>query len=842
VRGYLGRAARARLRTGKALLVLSTLGVALGVGSALSIRILNQGALGAFEGTVRAVSGNASLSVVGSSATFPEELLPAVLSQPGVESAVPFTRTEVAVEGKGPPLFLEVLGVDLFAPEQLPWQGQRHSLEEAVSEPGWVAVSPELAKSRGWKIGDRVPVSFGSRRAALRVGALVDFRRVNPLASRRLAVMDISQAQSLFGIRGRLHQVDLVLARGATPSEVARELESRLGPAVRVRTPDERVAEASALAAAFRLNLTALSLVSLLVGGFLVYGSTQAALARRREEVGLLRSLGATRGEVARLLLLEAALLGLAGTALGVPLGWLAARFELSDVSATVQTLYLLEGIESVSVGPGEVLLAAALGLSGALLGALFPVLDVSRRDPRALLASLTLEERTSRAAGPLLGAAVLAPVLAAAAYLALAPRHRLAGFGLALGVLLSLPLAAPAAVGALGHSGRPRRFSLWYGARTLALHLRSSAVSVGALAVAVAMLAGITVMVESFRDTVVAWLDATLRADVYVSTPTWSRARGEATLSRRDLEVLERAPGVLRVDPLRQAFARVAGRRVSVLGVRADSPAAPSRVRLLSGVPAEALRRVAREGEALVSEPLARRAGVWRGGTVRMEGPRGEAAFRVAGVYYDYGSEAGAVLLDERTFAGVFGDGPPSNAAVFLEPGVDPESAVDELRARLAGEAVVVRSNRALRGEVLSVFEETFAVTRLLEGMGLLVAVSGVLLTLLAAARERRAEVALYRALGATRTRAFLVFAGKGAGIALLGVALGFPGGAALAAVLVRLVNRDFFGWTLELHWPAGTLALQGGAILLAGLLASLYPAAASSDAPASELSRDAL
>ncbi|HVP67073.1 MAG TPA: FtsX-like permease family protein [Anaeromyxobacteraceae bacterium] len=840
MRRYVARAALTRVRSGKALLALSVLGVALGVGSALSIRLLNRGALGAFEGSVRAVSGQAALSVVGTSTSFPEGLYAGVLAEPGVEAAIPITRTEVALDGPGAPSFLEVLGVDLVAPARLPWQGERRSLADALAAPGWIAVSPEFARERGLGVGARIHASAGSRRVELTVGALVDFRRANPLASTRLAVMDIAQAQTVFGLEGRLHQVDLVLAPGAAVADVAPDLERRLGAGVRAVTPEQRVAEASGLLAAFRLNLTALSLVSLLVGGFLVYGSTQAALVRRREEVGLLRSVGATRGQVLGLLLLEAAGLGAAGTALGIPLGWIAARAELASVSRTVVNVYLLEGIESVSLGPADLLLATALGLCGALVGAALPALDVARRDPRALLASLTLEERASRAVRPLFAAAVLAVPVALGAYLALAPRHRSAGFVLAAGILLALPLAAPAAVRLLSALGRPRRLSVAFGARTLALHLPSSAVAVGALAVAVAMLVGVTVMVESFRVTVVRWLDATLRADVYVTTPSWSRARGEATLSPRVLARLESEPGVRHVDTLRQAFARVDGRRVSVIGVGAGADAS-GRVRLLSGDARAALERVA-EGAALVSEPLARKAGAWPGSAVRIDGPAGARALDVAGVYYDYGSEAGTVLVDAPTFARIFGDGAPSNAALYLAPGVRPDTVVDAVRADLPEDALLVRSNRSLRAEVLSIFEETFAVTRLLRAMGLLVAVAGVSLTLLVAARERRAEVALYRALGATRWQAFRVFAGKGLGIAALGTILGFLGGAGLAAVLVRVVNRDFFGWTLELHWPVGALSLQAALIFAAAAAASLYPAAASSDAPATELSRDAL
>jgi putative ABC transport system permease protein len=830
----------AELRAGRGLLLLSVLGVALGVASVLSIRILDMGALGAFEGTVRAVGGDAALTVVGNGPSFPEALYPAMLAEPGVSAAVPLTRTQAAVEG-GSPLFLDVLGVDLLAPVRLPWQGNRGAVAGALGSPGWIALTPELAAERGWKVGDTVPVSAGGRRATLRVGALLDFRRVSPLASRRLCVMDIAEAQALLGAAGRLHQVDLFLAPGADAGRVARRLESRLGPAVRVTTPEQRVAEASGLLAAFRTNLTALSLISLFVGGFLVYGSTQAALVRRREELGVLRSLGATRGQVLALLLGEAALLGAAGTALGIPLGWLAARLELRSVSATVQNLYLLEGIDRVALTPALLVLAAALGVAGALAGALLPALDVTRRDPRALLASLTLEERTSRAAPPLFAAALAAPALAAAAYAALGRGRPWAGFLVALGILASLPLAAPLLVERLGHAGRPRRFSFAWGARTLALHLGSSAVAVGALAVAVAMLTGITVMVASFRVTVVEWLDGTLRADLYVTTPTWSRARGEATLAPAVLERLERDPEVARLDRLRQTFVRVNGRRVPVVGVDAALPEGASRVSVIRGDAAAAFRR-ALAGEALVSEPLARREGLEAGRSLRLEGASGPATLPVAAVYRDYGSESGAVLVDLGTFARLFGVGPPSNAALYLVPRADPEAAADRLRAALSREAVVIRTNRTLRSDVISIFEQTFAVTRLLQAMGLVVAVAGVVLTLLTAARERRAEVALYRALGATRLQAFRVFAGKGLAIAGLGVGLGLPGGAALAWVLVRLVNRDFFGWTLRLDWPLGLLALQALAILAAGLAASIYPAARASDAPATELSRDAL
>ncbi len=836
------------VRAAPALLALAAGGVALGVAAVLSIQLLNGSALGAFEGTVRAVSGDADLSVLGVAGHLPEALLPEVVATPGLAEARPIYRVEVALAGRGGET-LEVLGVDLLAPIAGPWSPAPGALQAALSTPGWVALTPAFAAAHGLRPGDPLAVESGSRRVALRVGALVDFQRLAPLASPRLAVMDLAQAQGLLGAPGRLHQIDVRARPGTAVADLAARLGARLGERARVATPEQRQVEAAGLLAAFRLNLTALSLVSLLVGGFLVHAATRASLTRRREELGILRAVGATRGQVVRLVLGEAALLGLVGTAAGVPLGWLAAQASVGAVSGTLRTVYLLEGIDRVALTPGLLALAVATGLGGAVLGALLPALDASRRDPRALLAPITLSERSERGAPGLflaglagLGAALLVQV-------ALGGRWKGAGFVLALGVLAAVPLSAPLALSAAARLGRPRRLGAAHGLRTLSARLPATSLAAAALAVAVSMLAGVTVMVSSFRDTVSGWLDQTLRADVYVTSPSWRRARAEATLDPALVARLAAFPGVRAVDRLRQVEALVDGRPVQVTGIDGAVAGGEWRVALTAGDGAAALRRLA-AGEVLVSEPLARRRGLSAGAEVALRTLAGDRAFRVAGVYRDYGNERGAILMDLGPFAAAFGAGPPSNLAIYLapaspaglHPGQDAEAAVEGLRRAAGDAAVLIRSNRTLRAEVLAIFEETFAVTRLLQAMGLVIAVAGIALSLLVLARERAGEIALYRALGATRGQVFRVFLGRGVGLALFGLALGLAGGAGLAAVLVAVINPAFFGWSLGLAWPVRALAAQAATILLAALAASLAPAALASRVRATELSRDAL
>jgi putative ABC transport system permease protein len=838
---YALRALAAEVRAAPVLFLLTVLGVALGVASVLCIQLVNQNAISAFQAGVQAVSGEADLSVVGRTPTFSEQLYPEVLAETGVEAAWPLYRIDVALADRDG-VFLDILGVDLLAPVRWPWRESPGDSMAALRERGWVAITPALGRSVGRGLGDRIVVTSGSRRATLVVGAFVEFQRTNPQASPRLVVMDIGEAQSLLGRPGELHQIDVRVAPGTDVAAVAARLRARLGPAVQVVTPAAREAEAASLLGAFRLNLTALSLISLFVGLFVVHESTGAALLRRRREFGVLRSLGATRTQVLGLILGEVALLGLLGVCVGLPLGYWAASANVAVVSATLTNLYLLDAIESLRVPAATVALAALIGVGGALLGALVPALDMSRRATRALLSALTLDARAGSLARLLfvLGLAVLG--LASLWYRGGGRAWRPAGFALGIALLVAIPLLAPFCVQLAGRWVRVRGFGLAYSLRSLATRLQSTALAVASLAIAVSMLIGITLMIGSFRRTVEVWVDTTVRADVYVSTPSWARAGPEATLDAPLVQALAQHPGVAFIDRLRKLVAYAGDRRIAVSGIDARLLGRERRLLLVGGDPAEAIRQVREEGAALVSEPLARKAGLRVGDQLWVASPRGDVAFRVSGVYYDYSTEGGAVVVDLETLQARFGPDGINSVALYLEPGRDPDRVVDELRARFREVPLVVRSNRRLREEIFTIFDQTFAITRILQAMSLLVAVCGITLTLLIQARERVSELALCRSLGASRGQLFRVFVGQGVGIALLALGLGLAGGLALAWILIFAINRAYFGWTIQVSWPGEAILRQVATILGAAVVASVYPALAASRAPATELSREDL
>ena len=595
-------------------------------------------------------------------------------------------------------------------------------------------------------------------------------------------------------------------------------------------------AEGAELFSAFRLNLLALSAVSLLVAAFLVYASVRAALAARRQEIGLYRALGASAPRVGALLLGEVFLTALAGAALGIPVGALAAGASLDRVSATITNFYLLERIESVTLDPGAVLIAGFVAVLAALLGAAPEVFAEASRAPVALLAPGRAPASPTRRRVLRLWPPVTATVLIGLAAWPLVdggswPARLGSGFG-AAGALLVGAALLPGAVIRLA-----ARFRAGQGSavgRGILAALRepgSTAPPVAALVVAVAMLVGVSSLIGSFRATLDAWLGETLAADIYVSRaggPGRIAAERRA-LSPEVLAVIAADVDVRDRDLLRALRIRLAGRPVSVLGVDAALPAAGERFSILGD--RDAALGGFRGGDVLVSEPLARRLGLQEGEQLLLPAVDGSGySLRVAGVYRDYGNETGALFLDRDRMNRLYPPAPGTEApvhgiALYLREGAVRAEVVTRLE-RTLGPRANVTDNATLRSRALRVFDQTMAVTGLLRAFALVIAALGMGLFLWTLVRERLPEVALNRALGASRTQVACGFFGRAFVIVGLSLLIGGGAGVLLTLLLVEVVNPGWFGWSLELHWPVGVLLAQSVAVLLAGLLAAVLPA----------------
>ncbi len=843
----LGRLALRQLWTHPWQLGLTILGIALGVAVAVSIDLANGSALRAFGLATEAVSGKATHQIVGGPSGLPDDLYRRVKLGLGVRRAAPVVEGDVALAG-GRGRTLHLLGIDPFVDGDFrPYLGGDETrgargrdalsrVEDLVGRGGTALLAASTAAELGVGIGGELAVeASGHRRTLTVVGLLQPADRPSARALEGMLVTDIATAQETLGAVGRLTRIDLIIADTALLPRIAEAL-----PAGADLVAAGTQAGATArMILAFQWNLAALSLLALVVGMFLIYQTMTFSIVQRRPLIGSLRALGVTRAEIFAVVMSEALVIGLVGTLAGLALGFGMAQGLLRLVTRTINDLYFVLSVHEVALDPVTLGKSVLLGLGATALAALPPALEATTAPPRVVMTRAALETRArhgARRAGWL----GLAVIVAGAAVLA-APGGIVIGFAGLFLVMVGCALVTPAAALLLlrpVHRVAARAFGLLgrLATRSIVAALSRTSVAMAALMIAVAAAIGVGVMIASFREAVTRWLEGTLRADVYVSAPSMVGSRPDATLDPGLVAQLAATPGVARAGTSRGVLVQSGRGPVQVVALDVD-PTRPPRWRFRSG----ADEGVWNGDAVLVSEPYANRHAARAGGTVRLRTDRGDREFRVAGVFYDYGSSAGVVVMSRRTYDAAWDDRRVSSVALEAAPGVDVNALVAAVRARTAGgPSLVIRSNRTLRETSLEIFDRTFAITGVLRTLSVVVAFVGMLAALMALQLERTREVGVLRALGLTPRQVWGLVTAQTGIIGLLAGVLAVPCGLILAGILVFVINRRSFGWTMSID-PSPEILLQGVALsLLAALLAGLYPAWRMATAPPAESLRD--
>jgi len=813
--------------------------VALGVAIGLAIDLASATAVASFQSSVNVVSNRVNLQVLGVGRGFDERAIVRVQDIPGVAYASPTIEDALTVGAKpGDPFsgeILRVLGVDLLRP--LPGAAgaaaaSPGSVSPQTADP-WVLVnahgafvSAPVAQRLHWRAGETVHALAGDRDVTLRIAGIIPRGTVGIDSS--VVFVDVATAQELFGKLGLLDRIDLVVEPERLAS-VERAVAVAIPPGARVIRPKTRTDEIDRMLQSFRLNLEALAYVALLVGMYLIYNTVAISVVQRRAEIGTVRALGATRGAVFRTFVAEGALVGVLGSLLGLGVGALLARFSVAAVSRTVDTLYVGSHADAVAYDPVLFVKAFVLGVVAAIVAAAFPAFDAASTPPAITMRAQGFERRRPRLAprAALAGAGLLLLALLCTRAPAL---DGVPVFGYAAGLLIIFggSLCAPLAVGVLAHAGTTfaaRRPTLGLAAANLAGAPLRTAVAVASLMIAIGMMVSVAVLVASFRTTIVAWADETLRADLFVRPLGLVDASTDARFSHGVAERIAAVPGVAAIDTFRGIEVPFRG-RLTTLGATALSTVATRQHLRALGGGGVAARALAGTTNVLVSEPFATKFGVGRGDSIVLPTPSGPTAFTIADVYNDYSSDAGIVLLDVRTYRRLFRDDSVNSVAVYAARGADLQRLRSAVVRAVAPLRIDVETNRELRDLVVQIFDRTFAITYALDVIAVTIAVLGVVSTLFALVLERRMEFGVLRYLGVTRGGVRRVVLVEAAGIGLLGGGLGVVVGMLLALLLIFVINRQAFGWLIELHVPWLFLVETVALVVVAAVLAGVYPA----------------
>jgi putative ABC transport system permease protein len=796
---------------------LAILGIALGVAVVVAVDLANASARRSFDLAMSRITGHATHRITGGSQGIPETLYARLRVERGIGPASPVV-TGYLPRADQPGQLLQILGIDPFAESPFRQPAGLTTTDfdlRALLLDADAALLPET-------LGERVTLRRGEQHFTLKRAGTLRGPEMDGLI-----ITDISTAQTLLGRPGWLGHIDLILPSGPTGDRLAAELRAWLPQDVRLERPAERDRATADLSAAFSLNLTAMSLLALVVGMFLIYNAMTFAVVQRRALLGMLRALGVSRRELFAGVLGEALLLGLAGTLLGGLLGiWLGSGL-VHLVTRTINDLYYVLSVREFFLDPGSLAKGAALGLLATLAAAWLPAREAADAPPGAVLSRAQLETRW-RAALPRLALAGLA--LLAAGGLVLTFSHSLvSGFSGLFLLILGCALLTPPAVVGLVRLNQPLTARLGLLARManrdVARHLSRTGIAIAALMVAFATTVGVGVMVDSFRGGVVIWINDLLNADLYIAPPGIADGDRSETFSQAALAVLRDTPGVAAVSTYRAMTVDLDSRPVTLIAVDL-APAAQAGYHLIAGDPAAAWRVFQTGAAVLISEPLAYRRHLRVGDRLNLPTDAGPRPFTIAGIFLDYGSEHGRILLHRSAYERDWRDPAVGSTAVFAAPNENLATLRERLRERLGPiQPLLIRSNRDIQRLTLEIFDRTFTITNVLRLLAILVAVVGVLSALLALHLERAREFAVLRATGMTTGEVGgLVSLQTG----LMGAAAGLlalPTGVLLAAVLIFVINRRAFGWSLPFQVDPLLLLETLALAVFAALLAGLYP-----------------
>ncbi|MGU3390355.1 FtsX-like permease family protein [Sphingomonas sp. M1A8_2b] len=798
--------------------LLTAVAILVGVALGFAVHLVNGSALAAFDGAMRGVSGAAELSVRATSPLgVDERLYPRVARADGVADASPVVSLDARI-GK---TRLTLLGVDVIRAAMVtpsligvrpPSLGQDASNADTAFDEDSVFLSRAALTQARTAVGRRIVVSANGRSVPLRIAGTLPASD----AATVVAVIDIAAAQWRFGRLGRVDRIDLALADRPAAETALRAI---LPADAILSSAQTQNAQGDSLSRAYRVNLDMLALVALLTGGFLVYSAQSLSVVRRQRAFALLRTLGMRRGGIVAAVVVEGLAIGLvgasAGLAAGYGLAWAALHWFGGDLGAG----YFGGGAAHVVFQPEAALGFFALGLLAAVLGSALPARAAARAAPAAALKN----------AGDVLDPRRTVPWWPAAALL-------LVGGGVAmLPAIDGLPLfgfAGMALMLAGGVAGVP-----WF-ARTLLTPLakRTHGSVSGLLAVrhlhgapgeaatalcgivaSTALMIAMATMVTSFRGAVDEWLGQVLGADLYLRT-TAGASFDPATRTR-----LATTPGVTRLAFSRQIPLTITPDRppISLIARPERGGRDPLLVLIAKGsaLPTNAL-------PVWVSEPAQRIYGWEPDETITLP-IAGRTRFVVAGVWRDYGRQAGAVLIDEGDYQRLTGDDGRDEISAMVAPGQDIGKVADAMTARLPAslrDNVEVGRPATLRKLALTLFDRSFAVTYLLEAVAILVGLAGVAATMSAQTIAREREFGMLRHLGLTRRQLTAMLGIEGAIVGLTGALAGIGLGLILSQVLIHVINPQSFNWTMTTRIPYETLlgvaaALTGAAAVTAVL-----------------------
>lgn len=799
---------------------LTALGVAIGAAVVVAVLALNASVLGGFQGMVNTLAGGADLQVRGGQGGVPADLAEKAAGVAGVEAVGAFLEGWVMDPTTGERILL--VGVDFLAEEPAPGLIEKGALNEnalatLVEDPFRFLNSTDSVLFNE-NYASRLPIRRGESRRyvtpsgpkVLKVAGVLPESAASRALGGAVAIMTVDAAQLLLHKPDRVDVINLRLKPGADRDTVRHAAQATLGPAYTVEAPERRGQRLARMMLTLTTVMRMISVVAVLVGLFIVQNTLTTAVLQRRREIAIQRALGASRRASRLLVVLEAAILSVMGTLLGIPAGLLLANGALGIVTESISTLYTEVRPTAPQVGALALTLVAVGSVVAACVAAFRPAQRATEVQPATALAG------RSHDAAPVSGQSVSASLASTAALALLAAvAARLPqpgaepwwGYVACFAVLGAGAAAAQAVLVGVQRVVVPlaNRFSLSLrlGADGLTRDGSRGAKTAAALMLGLSLYIGVNGAVQSVKRTMLDWVDLAVPADLSVLEGSSLPDARAVPMDPQVATTLAADPGVERVVFQRFRNLDVGDQVTKVQAMDMEGYLLRARLPVVEQVGPVVAGPLA-EGEVLISEGMSNLMGLHAGGTLVLPTPSGPHRFPIRAVVVDYSSEVGSVFMDWKVYARLFNDPMVDSFNLYLRPGADAEDVRTRLLARFGQDlGVRVVTHKAFRQFVEDIIDDAFAATRALQLVAVMIALMGIINTLLAAVMDRLREIGVMRAVGATRGQVVRILTTEAMLLGVASAILAAAVGTGFGYVFTEAVADFTTGWRLPFHLP---------------------------------------
>jgi len=820
-----------RLRT-----ILTTIGIVLGVAVFVGMHTANQSVLFAFYKTIDRIAGKAELQITAGEGGFPEGVLEQVQAMAEVKVAVPVIEAAVDTNLKGEGNLL-ILAVDMTGDRSLR-EYDLESGDEAVvddplvflAQPDSLIVTREFAERNGIEIGTKVPMRTMDGEKRFTVRGIMKSGGLTQAFGGNLAVMDIYAAQMVFG-RGRtFDRVDLALNDGVALADGRAAIERLLGPGFQVEPPSSRGQQIDSVLRVYSFTANINSAFALFIGMFIIYNSFSIAVAQRRREIGILRALGASRGQIRTLFLIESGLAGLVGSLLGLGFGVLLSRGLALYVSGLIAGVYgIAERTTEIATEPRLMLIGLLMGVATSVVAGFIPARNASRVDPIQALQKGRYqvlsagENRIRRVAALVLGSASVALLVFAGRSMGLF----YSGFAMAV---LALLLLSP--TGALWLTQALRPLLSWLrpvegalAADSLIQAPRRTSATVTALMLSLALVITLGGIAKASYDSIMDWTTTALNPDLFV-TASQSLTERNFRFPPSLGDELAKIEGIDEVQRVRSHRIIYKGAPVMLVAVEARSMGDRARRPPVEGPPE--MYELAAEGKGVIlSDNFAALQGLHYGDAIELATPTGVHNVPIVGLVVDWSDQSGAILMDRASYVRWWGDDTVNVFRVYVKKGVPPMDVRARIVERFAGtQRLFVLTNKEVRSWIAALTEQWLGLAYAQIAIAVLVAILGIVNTLTVSIIDRRRELGVLQAVGGLRNQIRHTIWMEALTIGVVGLVLGFAVGSVTLHYVLEMSQRDITGMSLPYKFPWAIAGLLVPLILGSAFVASLWPA----------------